>query len=87
MPRRTIRVSLTLTAEDADARTIRAVAEEDFGVARATEKPLADVLACIVRNTLEAHVAGFAVPITITDVTAGEVEGGDARPARPEVLP
>ena len=73
MPDRSIGVTLTLTLEDADSRSIRATAAEDFGVDGAAEMTLADVVCGIVRNTLEAQFVGFGVPVTVVEATASEI--------------
>ena len=75
MPDRTVRVALIVTFDETDDRSIRSVAAEDFGVADAADMTLADVLAAIVRNTLEAQLVGFAVPITVVAVKADETQG------------
>ena len=74
MPDRTIEVSLTLTMDEADSRNIGAVAEEDFGVEGAADMTLPHLLAAIVRNTLDAQLIGFGVPVTVVDVEADEID-------------
>ena len=73
MPDRIVRVALILTFDDAGSRSIRATAAEDFGVDGAADMTLADAVAAIVGNTLDAQLVGFGVPVTIAEVTASEV--------------
>jgi len=75
MPDRTVRVAIIMTFDEADTRSIRSVAAEDFGVDDAADMTLADVVCGIVRNTLDAQLVGFGVPITVVAVKADETQG------------
>jgi len=73
VPDRSIRLTMVLTLDATDDRSIRAVAEEDFGVEAAADMTIADVIAAVVRNTLDAQFHGFGVPVDIAEVTAVEL--------------
>jgi len=75
VPDRTIGVTLTLAFDDADSGAIGRTAAEDFGVELEADAALADVIAAIVRNTLDAQFLGFGLGITVVDVKADETDG------------
>lgn len=75
MPDRTIQVILALTLDDADDRSIRSVAAEGFGVEGAADMTLPDVVAAVIRNTVEAQFHGFGVPVTVVDSKADVTDG------------
>ncbi len=71
----TFLVRLTLTMPDAEARSVRSTARDDFCVDGAADMPLAEVLAGIVRNTLIAQFIVYGMDVAVSEATGEQAEG------------
>jgi len=70
MPQTTIQLRVTLVTDESRTDSIRRDAGNEFGVPVESDTPLGNVLAGIVRNTLETQFYAFGVPVEVTDVRA-----------------